>query len=184
MPRNVRLSREERAALLGDLGLDVRRHQNVQEAFDDAAVAFLGINRTDGRALDILDQHGRLTAGELARESGLSTGAVTTLLDRLERAGYVRRVRDDADRRRVLVELTDEARRRSAEVWAPLAADGADGLAGYSDAELVLIRDFLRASTDLLRAHLERVAALPRGGQAGAASDGSDESGSSLDSSR
>ena len=58
-----------------------------------------------------------MTAGELDRESELSTGAITTLLDRLERAGYVRRVRDDVDRRRILVELTDEARHRAWEIW-------------------------------------------------------------------
>jgi DNA-binding MarR family transcriptional regulator len=100
-----------------ELGLEIRRHQNAQDLFDEAACAHLGINRSDGRALDILDQHGRLTAGRLAAESGLSSGAITTLLDRLERAGYVRRLRDEGDRRRVLVELTDLAHERASEIW-------------------------------------------------------------------
>ena len=65
---------------------------------DEAAAEYMGINHTDGRAIDVIDQHGRITAGELARELRLSTGAVTTLVDRLERAGFARRVRDDADR--------------------------------------------------------------------------------------
>ena len=71
----------------------------------------LGLNPTDVRCVDLLDQHGTMTAGALAELAGLSTGAVTFLLDRLERAGFVRRVRDLEDRRRVLVELV------------PLAAD-------------------------------------------------------------
>jgi DNA-binding MarR family transcriptional regulator len=98
-------------------GLEIRRHQNTQDRFDEVACEYLGINRSDGRALDILDQHGRLTAGRLAAESGLSSGAITTLLDRLERAGYVRRLRDEGDRRRVLVELTDLAHERASEIW-------------------------------------------------------------------
>jgi DNA-binding MarR family transcriptional regulator len=143
-----------------ELGLEIRRHQNAQDLFDEAACAHLGINRSDGRALDILDQHGRLTAGQLARESGLSSGAITTLLDRLERAGYVRRVRDDVDRRRVLVEVTDEARRRTWEIWGPIAEQADRDLSRYSDAELAFVRDFLLQGRQLLAEHLERIRAL------------------------
>ncbi len=147
--------------LLGEVGREIRRHQNAQDAFDEAACVRLGINRTDGRCLDIVDQHGRISAGELARESGLSTGAVTALLDRMERAGYVRRSRDTADRRRVLVELTDEARRRIREIWGPLAEVGPRWLARYSDEELTVIRDVLRTAREVLAEHTERVRALP-----------------------
>jgi DNA-binding MarR family transcriptional regulator len=54
----------------------------------------LGINRTDLRCLNIVDNQGPMTAGRLAELSGLTTAAVTTVLDRLERAGYARRVRN------------------------------------------------------------------------------------------
>jgi DNA-binding MarR family transcriptional regulator len=144
-----------------ELGLEVRRYQNAQHAFDEAAFARLGINQSDGRALDIIDQHGRITAGRLARESGLSTGAITTLLDRLEGAGYIRRVRDTADRRRVLVELTDEARRRAWEIWGPIGEEAMKNLDRYGDAELLLIRDFTRGGREFLDEHLARVKALP-----------------------
>ena len=161
MRRNARASREKREALVHEVGLEVRRQQNAQDAFDEAAYWRLGINRSDGTALDIIEQHGQMTAGQLAKASGLSTGAITTLLDRLERAGYVRRVRDDVDRRRVLVELTDEARRRIGEIWGPIAEASAGWLARYSDEELVLIRDVLRSSRELLNEHLERIKVLP-----------------------
>ena len=147
--------------LLEEIGLEVRTYQNAQDAFDEGACERLGINRSDGRALDIIDRHGQMTAGELAKESGLSTGAITTLLDRLERAGYVRRVRDDVDRRRVLVELTEEARRRTWEIWGPIAEASMSGLARYSNEELLFIRDFLRSSREFLSEHLERVKTLP-----------------------
>lgn len=137
-------------------------YQNAQDAFDDAAFARLGINRSDGRALDIIDRHGRITAGQLASESGLSTGAITTLLDRMERAGYVRRVRDTEDRRRVLVELTDEARQRVGEIWGPIAEASRRGLDRHSDAELLFLRDFLRSGREFLGEQLARVKALPQ----------------------
>ena len=146
---------------MAELGLEIRRHQNAQDVFDDVACARLGINRSDGRCLDIVDQHGQLSAGELARKSELSTGAITTLLDRLERAGYVRRIPDPADRRRVLVELTELARERTWEIWGPMAESAAAELARYSDAELVFMRDFLRRGREILAEQTERVRALP-----------------------
>lgn len=84
----------------------VRSEQVANEIVDDHVAQFLGINRTDGRCLDIVERHGRMTAGALAAESGLTTGAVTALVDRLETAGYLQRVRDTADRRKVFIELT------------------------------------------------------------------------------
>jgi DNA-binding MarR family transcriptional regulator len=159
------MSRETRASLLGRLGIEVRMHQNAQDIFDDVACEWLGINRTDSRCLDIIDLNGRISAGQLARESGLSTGAITTVLDRLERAGYVRRVRDVEDRRRVLVELTDELRERAAVVWGPIAAEAAEAFDRYSEAELELIVEFLQFGREFLAAHTARVRALPAFGR-------------------
>ena len=84
----------------------VRVEQVVNDAVDEEVSQFLGINRTDGRCIDIVERLGRVTAGTLAAESGLTTGAVTALVDRLEAAGYLQRVRDTSDRRRVFIELT------------------------------------------------------------------------------
>jgi DNA-binding MarR family transcriptional regulator len=156
------LSREiDREALIGELFFEIRRYQNAQDEFDDAASERLGINRTDQRCLDILDMHGQMTAGQLAAESGLSTGAVTTLLDRLERVGYLRRVRDTVDRRRVLVELTPEARKRAAEIWGPIAEEAGEDLVRYSDEELLLLRDFVIESREFLARHLARIREQP-----------------------
>ncbi|HZD79103.1 MAG TPA: MarR family transcriptional regulator, partial [Actinomycetota bacterium] len=67
-----------------------RAAQTASDVLDEAAVGVMGINRTDGRCLEIMERSGGLTAGRLASESGLTTGAVTAVLDRLEQAGYVR----------------------------------------------------------------------------------------------
>jgi DNA-binding MarR family transcriptional regulator len=143
--------------LVAAVGAAVRANQTAVDQFDELACRRLGINRTDGRCLDIVDQHRRMTAGQLAAASGLSTGAITVLLDRMERAGYVRRVRDTEDRRRVLVELTDEARRRSQEIWGPLAAEGAKSLGALTEDELRLVLRFFERANAFMAAQIGRL---------------------------
>jgi len=113
--------RPTKADLIAELGLAFRRDQNRAQAFDELAADRLGINLTDLRCMDIVEQHGGLTAGELAAAAHLTTGAVTAVLDRLEDAGYARRVSDPDDRRRVRVELTAKAQRATGEIWGPAA---------------------------------------------------------------
>jgi DNA-binding MarR family transcriptional regulator len=98
----------------------------------------------------------------LAKSSGLTTGAVTRLLDRVERMGYAQRVRDRADRRRVLVELTPLARERAAELYGPIAQAGQTGLERYSTDQLTLLRDFLRGARALHEQRANRLRAQPK----------------------
>jgi len=125
--------------------------------FDEAAAAYLGINRTDSRCVDILDRGGRMTAGQLATAARLTSGAVTAVLDRLEKAGLVRRVADPADRRRVLVEVTPELAARSAPIFGPMVAEGAGWIAKYSDDQLETILDFIVRNREILARHTTRV---------------------------
>ena len=126
-----------------ELIYEVRRSQNATDRFDQAVADAIGINRTDLRCLDVIQREWPVPAGRLAEQTGLTTGAITTVLDRLERAGYARRVRDPNDRRRVLVELTPLARERTGVIWGPFA-EFRSVLAKYSVAELELLRDFAR----------------------------------------
>jgi DNA-binding MarR family transcriptional regulator len=102
------MSRDKRK-IFTELIEEVRRSQTATARFDRAVADAAGVNQTDLRCLDVLSRAGALTAGALADATGLSSGAMTTAIDRLEHAGYVRRRRDAADRRRVVVELTQEA---------------------------------------------------------------------------
>ena len=144
-----------RAELLQGLTDAVRANQRATDTIDDLVAQLLGVNRTDGRCLDILDQHGRVSAGELARESGLTSGAVTAVLDRLERAGYVQRVADPSDRRRVLAELTDRAREVGWELFGPLVELAGPVVERYSDQELQLLTEFQRLSREIQERHAE-----------------------------
>jgi DNA-binding MarR family transcriptional regulator len=137
------------------ISLEIRRSQNRSDAFDEAVSEKVGINRTDLRCLDIISQEGgRLTAGRLARLAGLTTGAMTTVLDRLERAGYARRVRDEVDRRRVQVELVEDAMQTFWPYYEPLADLSRELFGRYSEEELELILDFLRAGASLFEERL------------------------------
>src|SRR5438552_18607999 len=97
-------SADSRAQLMNELADEVRANQRATAIIDELAGELMGVNRTDGRCLDLLEHRGQMSAGELARASGLTTVAITAVIDRLERAGYARRVADPADRRRVLIE--------------------------------------------------------------------------------
>ena len=154
------MSRETRDELFRSIGFEVRAQQNAVDMIDDAAAELAGVNRTDGRCLDIIDQHGRMTAGEVAQASGLTTGAVTTVLDRLEQAGHIRRVRDELDRRRVYVEVTSETQQRLHDLYAPLAARSRERMADYTVEELTLLRDFVRLSNEIALEHAARLKAM------------------------
>jgi DNA-binding MarR family transcriptional regulator len=140
----------------------MRTYQTAVDRFDEVVTNLLGINRTDGRCLDILEQRGPMTAGELARACGLTTGAMTTLLDRLERLGYLRRVPHPTDRRRVVVELTAKSRRFIEQIYMPVGREGAELLACLSDRQLELIVNVMCTARELLERHTERVEKLPK----------------------
>jgi DNA-binding MarR family transcriptional regulator len=135
--------------LLEELVEEVRRSQNATDRFDQAVADALGINRTDMRCTDVLEREGAVTAGHLAEVTGLTTGAITTVIDRLERRGFARRVRDPADRRRVLVELTDEAREQGRAFWVEHSRYGQRLYRRYNEKELELILEFVRGGREL-----------------------------------
>jgi DNA-binding MarR family transcriptional regulator len=149
----------QRSELILAAALEARLQQNAYDRFEDAAADFFGVNRTAMRCMEVLDRTGQLTAGDIARQTGLTSGAATALLDRLERAGYLRRLRDPADRRRILVELTEKARAATREVYGPLA-QAVTEFERYTDAELELLADFLRTGSGLLLDNTERIRAL------------------------
>ena len=125
------------------------------DRLDQAAADRYGLNRTDMRALDITGRVGPLAPTELARLLGFTTGGVTTVLDRLERAGYVRRRADAADRRRLVVEATAATAARDREVFGNLIRQTGELLATYTDDQLAVIDDFLTRARQLTAAYAD-----------------------------
>jgi DNA-binding MarR family transcriptional regulator len=132
------------------------------DRLDQAAADRYGLNRTDMRALDILGRSGPLAPTALARLLGFTTGGVTTVLDRLEKAGYIRRRPDPGDRRRQLVETTKATAARDEEIFGDLIRGTRDLLAGYTRDELLVIRDFLGRVRQLTVAHADALASHAR----------------------
>jgi DNA-binding MarR family transcriptional regulator len=123
------------------------------------------VNGTDLHCLNAIENSGGLTAGQLATEVGLTTGAVTGVIDRLERAGFARRTDDPSDRRRVKVEVTPEFYARADRIWGPLKADWESALTTrFTAAELERVIEFLRATNEVGRRHLDRLADVSRRG--------------------
>jgi DNA-binding transcriptional ArsR family regulator len=120
-----------------------------------ASAERIGINVTDLNCLNILALTGNMTAGELARQTGLTTASITGVLDRLEEAGFVRRERDPGDRRRVIVRL-DATRglHDVAPVFAPVVEAWRAAAAAYTDEQLTLILEFQHQLEQIMRDRL------------------------------
>lgn len=135
-------------ALFGQLVAEVRRAQAATARFDRAVADMAGLNLTDMSCLDILGQEGPLTAGQLAERTGLSSGAMTTAIDRLESAGFARRTRDAGDRRRVVVELTDKVNSLN-QHYDEHAALGERLYGEYTAEQMRLLLGFVRQGREL-----------------------------------
>ena len=148
--------RKRRQSLITEAGNAMQAYQRSTQAFDDAVGRAMGLNPTDLRCLDWLVD-GPKAAGELSAGTGLSSAATTTLIDRLERKGFVQRVRDRDDRRRVLVAMTPEGRERVNSFYGPLVAEGNVLFADITDEEIERMRDWLVAARELTDRHRGRL---------------------------
>ena len=137
--------------------------QAATDRFDQAVADALGLNRTDLRCTDVLEREGPVTAGRLAEATGLTSGATTTAIDRLERAGFARRLRDPADRRRVLVELTPAAKEHANSFYAGHAEMAERLYDRYTEEQLRLLRDFVRGSREFNEREAARLERETRG---------------------
>jgi DNA-binding MarR family transcriptional regulator len=133
--------------LITELRGAVRAAQVAVAARDQAIGERLGVNATDHRCLDLLDQRGPLTASALAQALGLTRSATTTVIDRLQALRYVQRASSARDRRQVLVELTPLLRRRAGELYGDQGEVQAV-LGRYTAAELTLLLEFVRWDRD------------------------------------
>jgi DNA-binding MarR family transcriptional regulator len=133
-------------ASLRDLGSEM-------DHLDEVAAQLYGLNRTDMRALDVIGRQGPLAPTDLARSMGFTTGGITTVIDRLERAGYAHRRPDPVDRRKLVVEVTEATRKRDQAVFGGLIRATMDFARTYSDHDLRVVREFLDGARDITAAY-------------------------------
>jgi DNA-binding MarR family transcriptional regulator len=146
-----------RAVLLQELEHAVRRSSAQGVIFGQTVANVAGISGSDLECLDFLNLEGRVTAGRLAELTGLTTGAITGVVDRLEKAGLVRRERDEADRRKVFIAIVPENVAAIGRFYVPMQQAVLKLWSTYSDAELRLL---LRFADEGYRTMLEATEAL------------------------
>jgi DNA-binding MarR family transcriptional regulator len=127
------------------------------DQLDEVAARIYGLNRTDMRALEIVSRSGPLAPTELARRLGFTTGGVTTVIDRLEEAGYVRRQKDQADRRRLVVEVTDLTRETDQVVFGGMGRLTGSLMKSYGASDLIAIEGFLEQAAELTTSYAMRL---------------------------
>lgn len=117
----------------------------------------LGLYNNDFISIDILREKGSITAGELSKLTGLTTGSVTALIDRLEKNGYVRRENDPNDRRKVIIVPLYENKEEVSSTYLPLHDSMIDLASSYSEEELELITQFLSEASAVLDEQINRL---------------------------
>ncbi|MFF4039615.1 MarR family winged helix-turn-helix transcriptional regulator [Streptomyces sp. NPDC001816] len=122
-----------------------------------ASAEAAGLHTSEWYALSLIAAEGGLTSGELATRTGLTTGATTRLIDRLERAGYARRTADPKDRRRVIVEPVPDALGRIEEVVGPARRHIAEILARYTPEQRAVLFDYFEHAAPAFRAATEEI---------------------------
>ena len=125
--------------------------------FRNAVARRLGLNITDGECLSLLSIKGISTPTELARYTGLTSGSATTMLDRLERAQFIRRKPNPEDRRGVLIEITKKWSETAGPLVRGVQQAHLELIASYSDEELETIADFLTRFTNNVTEQTKRI---------------------------
>lgn len=118
--------------------------------YQQQVASSLGLYNNDFISIDILHEKGPITAGELSKLTGLTTGSVTALIDRLEKSGYVRRENDPKDRRKVIIVPLYEDKEEVSNTYLKLHASMIDLASSYSEEELELITQFLSKASAVL----------------------------------
>ncbi|TDD35817.1 MarR family winged helix-turn-helix transcriptional regulator [Saccharopolyspora elongata] len=132
---------------------------NVTSQLNAEVARRMGVALSDLDCLHALNRHGPATAAALAKHVGLTSGSVSRMIDRLDAAGCIERVRDPGDRRKVLIEPTAEGLDRIRAYYAGLAACTRDELADFTDEELDVVLRFIHLVRDNTADELTRLRA-------------------------
>lgn len=156
---------KNREELLRELEVENRRSTTGALLFLQAVTQRSGMNPTDLQCINILTSTGPIPAGRLAEEMGLTTGAVTGVINRMERMGYARREKDPEDGRRVVIRpVLEELERAGADVFGSYEKRALDTLiSGYDERDIALILDFMRRANDITEEEIARIRAASRG---------------------
>lgn len=156
MPESVRLQ------LATELQQAMQRSTMWTVLLHHTVASKAGINVTDAQCVNLLSLDGPMTPGQLAQSMGITTGgAITAVVDRLEKAGFVKRTRDADDRRKVIVELIPDSISRIADYFVPIAESTMERFASYTDEQLRFLLDFARVNNEAMPGIIKKVQDMP-----------------------
>jgi DNA-binding MarR family transcriptional regulator len=158
-------SQEKISEVQEEFARELRQFQGLSASFFRAAAAQVGITATDMQVIDLLESTGPATAGQLADLTGLTTGAITGMLNRLEEAGFVRRERDPNDGRRVIVRLERGRNEKISAIFASLEKEWDELASHYDDKQVAFLLEFLKRSNELSRNEIIRLREAPAGAE-------------------
>jgi DNA-binding MarR family transcriptional regulator len=138
----------------------LRRSSGVGAIFSQAVAERAGVSSSDLECLDFLNLEGRVTAGRLAEVTGLTTGAITGVVDRLEKAGFVRRERDENDRRKVFIAIVPENAARIGRFYEHMQRAMLRNWETYSEAELRLLLRFATQGYETMLGAIDELKAM------------------------
>lgn len=151
------MSKQTRLDLMRRINVELRELHSAVDILNSRVAELLEIHRTDLRCMDILSLESPVTAGRLSELSGLTSGAVTAVVDRLVAAGFARRLPDPSDRRRVLIEPTERLYAVGEGTFRPLVMQTMQLLGEFSDRDLFVIYEFIHRGKELTRDYAEVV---------------------------
>jgi|SRR5215472_8283371 len=154
--------RKSRQELIAALNQTMRDASGTGVLYSQAVADRLGINATDLECLDHIVTKGPIAAGALAEATGLTTGAITGVIDRLERAGFARREHDAEDRRKVLVRALPAVMKRIMPLFAPMERHAMAALDALSDNELVKFLEMMTRANEAGRLAMKELLAIPK----------------------
>lgn len=154
LPQGDETSREVLAQQLQFLGQMV----NTEIAFFHQLTASInGLSITDNKTISILMQEGSLSAGDLAHRLSLTTGAVTSVIDRLEGKGYVRRISDPMDRRKVIIQINQKNVSKLGKPYESVSIAFHKLVSNYTTKELKFLINFYKSSIEITRTEIEKL---------------------------
>jgi DNA-binding MarR family transcriptional regulator len=152
----------DRERMVAELQMGMQRSTMFTVLLHHATASKAGMNVTDAQCVNALTLDGPQTPGRLAELMGITTGgAITAVIDRLEKAGYVKRTRDPDDRRRVIVELVEENVARFGRYFEPIAHVFHERLDSYTDEQIAFLLDWVRANNAAMPGVIDQVRNLP-----------------------
>ncbi|MGM0889286.1 MAG: MarR family winged helix-turn-helix transcriptional regulator [Bacillota bacterium] len=138
------------SALLEGLTHRLQRYGMRSVLFQQNMAQKIGVSHTDLKSAEILNETGPITAGELSKITGLSTGSVTALINRLEKSGYVKRERDQLDGRKVMIMPIPERQEQIKSHYQSLSMATKELCSAYNEQELMLINQFVEEITKIM----------------------------------